>query len=250
MCLVIRLAAQTEVPADRGSLSGSGKFQARDAPVAPVPDPAARLAELGVKLDADTLKIGLVEIDRKTRAVSFSAKVHAVNGLIEYLLVHANGKVHETLLVTDALPQDIHIACLLAGWERKEGKSPPSILVEVRWESNGPPRCERAENLVSIATGHPQAIPGACIEPGPWIYSGSTVDAAGFAATREGSIISLINDPAALVGNPRPGREDDTLHVPNSKLLPKTGFPVKIVLRPYPSPAPAEKPQSLLPPNP
>ena len=77
------------------------------------------------------------------------------------------------------------------------------------------------------------------MEPGAWTYHGSTIDAAGFAATREGSIIALINDPAALVTNPRPGRDDDTLHVPNTAKLPVPGVPVKIILRPE---DPAAKP--------
>ena len=34
---------------------------------------------------------------------------------------------------------------------------------------------------------------------GPWTYTGSVTDALGFAATREGSMISLIPDTAALI---------------------------------------------------
>lgn len=237
--LLVRLSAQdggpAQVPADKGGLSSSGKFQPKGEPGTAAPDPMTRLAELGIKLDGEIVKIGLVQLDRKTRAVSFPAKVHAVEGVIEYVVVHANGKIHETLFVTDALPHDIHLACLLAGWGKASPGTPSPVIIEASWETNGPPRCERIENLVAFAKDHPQAPQSGHLAPGPWNYSGSTVDAAGFVATREGSIISVISDPAALAGNPRPEREDDTLHVPNTTLLPRIGFPVKITLRPAPS---------------
>jgi hypothetical protein len=172
-----------------------------------------------------------VELDRMARTVTIPAKVHVVEGLIEYLLVHATGKVHETLFSTEASPQDIHIACLLAGWAEPKGKTPASIRIEVSWDTNGPVRIESAETLVAFAKGHPRANTVGHLEAGPWTYAGSMVDSAGFAASREGSIISLINDPAALVTNPRPGREDDTLHVPNGKLLPAAGTAVRITIR-------------------
>ena len=235
-----RLAAQDaiprQVPPDMGAVTESGKFQAKEARATPVPDPMARLAELGIKLDGETVKIGLVELDRKTRSVSFPATVHMTEGVIEYAVVHANGKIHESLFVTDALPQDIHVACLLAGWKKAQEKVSSPILIEVSWKTNGPPRSERLENLVAFAKDNPQGKQSGHLASGPWNYTGSLVDSAGFAATREGSIVSVISDPAALAGNPRPDMEDDTLHVPNAGLLPKLGIPVKIILRPVSSP--------------
>lgn len=224
-----------QIPADKGALSNSGKFQPKDVSGTPAPDPRSRVAELGIKIDGEDVKIGLVQLDRKTRAVSFPAKVHALEGIIEYVVVHTNGKVHETLFVTDALPHDIHLACLLAGWGKSTIKTPSSVIIEATWETNGPPRCEPIENLVAFAKDHPQATQAGRLALGPWMYHGSIVDSAGFAATREGSIISVINDPAALAGNPRPGSDDDTLHVPNAALLPQPGIPVRITLRPAPA---------------
>lgn len=230
------------IHAGKGTLSDSGKFLPPLPPagvVSPVPDPATRLAELGVKLEGDQVRIGLVELDRKSRTVTIPAKVHAVQGVIEYLLVHSTGKVHETLFVTEALPRDIHVACLLAGWAAK-GANPtsPEIEVSATWETNGPARQEPVENLVAFAKGSPQGETCGHLASGPWSYSGSVIDAAGFAATREGSIISLIGDPAALVTNPRSDRKDDTIHVPNATQLPPAGVPVKIVFRALKTAAP------------
>jgi hypothetical protein len=95
------------------------------------------------------------------------------------------------------------------------------------------------EDLIAFAKDHPQGGQGANLAPGPWTYSGSKIDAAGFVASREGSIISLIHDDTALVNNPRPGHEDDTLHIPGRRVLPPLGTPVRLTLRPVPS-KPAE----------
>lgn len=229
--LISRMAAQDGIPPDKGSLSESGKFQPKDASPLVAPDPALRLAELGVEIRGEKLKIGQVELDRAKHTVSFPAKVQMSSGVIEYFLVHSKGKLHETLFVTDAQPQDIHVACLLAGLGGAKGVPVVPISVSATWETNGPPRHEAAENLVAIAKDHQQGNFGGRLEPGPWNYTGSITDAAGFAATREGSIVSLINDPAALVSNPRPGREDDTLHVPNVGNLPAAGVPVRIIFQ-------------------
>ncbi len=222
-----------------GTVSESGVFMPRSATGEPaaLPAPAERLAELGLSVDAKVLKIGRAELDRETMTVTIPAVVNMVEGVVEYLLVHRNGKVHEAVFATDAQPQDIHIACLLAGWDPQE--KPTAIGIEVIWETNGPPRRYPAEELIAIAEGHPQARSGRHIEPGPWHYTGSRIDAAGFVASREGSIIAMITDPTALVGNPRPGRHDDSLHVPNRERLPAVGHPVSIILRKQ---APAQTP--------
>ena len=112
-------AAEPVIPAGKGSVEGSGKFVPAPAP-APIPaskepDPAARLAELGAAVEGEKLRLGEVEIDRSARTLSFPAKVNAVEGAIEYALVTSKGKTHESLLVTDALPRDIHLGCLLLG---------------------------------------------------------------------------------------------------------------------------------------
>ena len=51
------------------------------------------------------------------------------------------------------------------------------------------------------------------------------------AAEAEGSFISLIRDPAALLNNPDATRDDDSLHVPNTSALPAAGTPVTVILQ-------------------
>lgn len=238
-----------KIPEGKGSVEESGKFVPAHPPLAPdkepEPDPAARLAELGAAVDGQKLRLGDVEIDRVARTLSFPAKINALDGAIEYALVTSKGKTHESLLVTEALPRDIHLGCLLLGGG-SAGKPPAEVKIEVSWQTNGPEKRLPLEDLIAFAKDHPQGGQGANLAPGPWTYSGSKIDAAGFVASREGSLISLIHDDTALVNNPRPGHEDDTLHIPARRALPLLGTPVRLTLRPIPSkpvkPASTENP--------
>lgn len=220
-----------EIDPAKGRVTEDGRFEPAGKPdesPQPTPDPAKRLAELGIDVTEKAFRIGSVELDRETMMVTIPATVNMIEGACEYFLVHRSGKVHESIFTTDAKAQDIHIACLLAGW--KPGEKAVEIEIHVTWETNGPPRRHRAEELAAFAQGHPKALNGGTLEQGPWQYIGSVTDAAGFAAAREGSFISLIIDPTSLIGNPRPGRKDDSLHVPNRDLLPAVGHPVRIVI--------------------
>jgi hypothetical protein len=227
------LAAEPVIPEGKGQVGPSGKFIPSEVADRQVrePDPLARLAELGAAVDGEKLRLGQVELDRRARSLSFPARINAVDGVIEYALVTATGKVHESLLVTDALPRDIHLACLLLGGGAP-GKPPAEVKVEISWETNGPPKLLPLEDLVVFAKDHPQGAQGGGLAPGPWTYTGSRIDAGGFVASREGSIISLIADEVALVNNPRPGHQDDSLHVPNRRALPAAGSPVRVTFRP------------------
>lgn len=232
---LVTAGGEPEVPAGKGRVDESGKFVPAEGPSSTVrePDPAERLAELGAAVEGDKLRLGEVEIDRSKRTLSFPAKVNAVEGVIEYALVTGKGKTHEALLVTDALPRDIHLGCLLLAGPAA-GKTPGQVRIEVTWQTNGPEKRLPLEDLIVFAKDHPQGAQGGGLAPGPWTYSGSKIDAAGFVASREGSLIALIHDDTALVNNPRPGREDDTLHVPGRRLLPPAGTPVRLILHPLP----------------
>src|SRR6185312_704288 len=60
-------------------------------------------------------QIGLVRLDKHQKSVQFPAVLNQDHGLIEYLLVTARGKTHESLLKTEAEPYHIHVAMLLLG---------------------------------------------------------------------------------------------------------------------------------------
>ena len=179
-------------------------------------------------------EIGRVRLDQQRRAVTLPAFVNLRDGALEYLLVTSNGKTHESLLRTDAEPYHIHVAMLLLG-ARTAGTNALSeapadsipgerILVEVAWEKKSKQFRARAETFV---LDRKRRIP---MSKGDWVYNGSRLREDGFAAQFDGSIISLITDPDALVNNPRPGREDDDNWLAKPGKLPAFNEPVEVII--------------------
>lgn len=69
------------------------------------------------QIDQDTLRIGLVTLDSRTREITFPGWVNMNQGLIEFPIVHRNGRVHEAIFATDALPVHIETALRLLRYE-------------------------------------------------------------------------------------------------------------------------------------
>jgi hypothetical protein len=235
------MAEPSAIPPDRGTVEASGKFVPAQPPgagtaLASAEDLGEQAKKLVEKTGENSFRIGKIQCNRETRAISFPAKVNARDGLIEYALVTTKGKVHEALLATEVSPLHLQTAALLLGWAPRPeaGAKPVPVSIVVEWATNGPAKQVPLEDLVALAHETPAGKTGATLARGPWIYQGSVIDAGGFAAERDGSIIALISDPASLAANPRPSREDDTLHVANTTALPPATAPVTITIRPQP----------------
>jgi hypothetical protein len=180
-------------------------------------------------------EVGQVRIDRARQTVSFPATVNLREGHIEYVVVSATGKTHESLLRTTAEPLHVQLALLLLG-AREAGtnalpENPVQALpgtpleVELHWPANGKVARFPAEDFV-----HDRRTNGPA-RRGVWIYTGSRLREDGFAAQRDGSIVSLITDPDALINNPRPGREDDDNWLVRTNHLPALNATVEVTLR-------------------
>ena len=184
------------------------------------------------QLSPGVFQIGKVRLDKASRSVTFPAVVNMTEAIVEYVVVTGQGKIHESLLRTEAVPKDIHVAMLLLD-AKGSGTNivPPDPLkpipgdrvsIEVSWKEKGKTKRVPAENLIFNTDTKTN------LSPGPWIYNGSLVDNGTFMADPEGSIISLITDPFALVNNPRPGRDNDDLCEVNSKAVPPLDTAVEV----------------------
>jgi len=184
------------------------------------------------QLSPGVFEIGKVRLDKAARSVTFPAVVNMTEAIVEYLVVTRDGKVHESLLRTDAVPKDIHVAMLLldakgAGTNRIPAdplKPIPGdpVSIEVSWKEKGKTKRVAAEKLIFNTDTKTN------LSPGPWIYNGSLIENGTFMADPEGSIISLITDPFALVNNSRPGRDNDDLCEVDSKAVPPLDTPVEV----------------------
>lgn len=223
-----------------GLAAGNGPARGADAPPQTTP-PAGQTNPVVRTLEGGRLEVGLVRLDPKARTVTVPAFVNLSEGIVEYILVHSGGKTHESLLRTDAQPRDIHLAMLLLG-ARGAGTNAVSldpdlalhgdpITVEVRWTQGRRARVAAAEELV-----YDRRL-GSALRRGRWTYTGSRLREDGFGAQADGSIVSLITDPDALVNNPRRGREDDDNWLAKAARLPEFNSPVEVVITLLPPPA-------------
>lgn len=178
-------------------------------------------------LGPDELQIGTVRLNKRERTVSFPAKVAEKERALEYALVHETGKIHESLLSTSAAVQDVHVAVLLL---EANGESP---RIELRWRKHGGEARVALHELIGMKEGKLD---------GGWRYNGSDFLHGGFAAAAEGSLVALMNDPAALVNHPAAGAlmRDDVFFALRTKLPPEgVQVTVQLLFPPLaPSPGP------------
>lgn len=179
-------------------------------------------------------QIGLVTLDRQSKSLSFPAAVNMNTGLVEYLVVTTGGKIHESVFKTEAEPFHIHAAMLLLGakldtnidtavfFDPKREIPGPKLKIEVAIPAQGGrtlPIHEFLQNAQSKTTVTAGQIPH-------WIYNGSRMSDGVFLAQREGSVISLIADPSAVINNPRQDRQNDELWMTNEGKVPPVDTPV------------------------
>lgn len=210
-------------------------------PPAGDPPPGESAKPMVVDLGAGRFSIGALTFDSHTREITIPAAVNMREGAVEYLLVSRGGKVHESVFVTDVDPRDIHVAALLLGMKPQpdlgsgsstavvRGKG--AVVISVEWDRNGPPErifLNETVNLSDPSTG----VASGTLPAGAWLYNGSRIESDGvFAATRHGSIISIIRDDDSLMNNPGASRDNDEIHTPNAAKLPNKDHPVRILVQ-------------------
>ncbi len=186
-------------------------------------------------LDNNVFNIGAVVFNKKERTLTVTATTRLRDQLVEYALVHESGKVHESLFTTISAPAQINLAFLLLGLGKQDfpvlpGHPVPivptnSVGISVTWETNGIITTRSLGELITL--GDHKESP-ATISSQAWQYNGSFFDGSGFAAQRDGSIVSLIRDASALINNIGSDLDNDQVHHPKTKLLPPENWPVVV----------------------
>ncbi len=208
-------------------------------------------------MGAGVFELGAVTLDKRQRSVSFPAVINMNQGPMEYFLVTTYGKVHESILRTEAMPSHLHIAMLLLdvrdaaamtnpeGSQRaaengqtipkrrpatittpdKENLPGDKLAIEVSWRIDGKETTRRAEELVRNAETK------AAMTHGNWVYNGSEVIGGTFQSQVTGSLVSLITDRQSLINSIAPGHENDDIWTVNTNGLPPVNTPVRVTLR-------------------
>jgi len=195
-------------------------------------------------------EIGKIHLDQKARTVRFPGLLNMKDGNLEYLLVTDQGNVHESLLVSDVQPNDLHFAMLLLGakgsGEKASGEMPPG-QIDAKYLKTAPPlKGDRVNITVEWKAG--DAVKSTPVEDwivnttrkkpmerGPWIYNGSMFNEGRFLAQLEGAFAALVTYPAALINNPRRGNDDDSIWIVNEKAVPAVKTPVDITIQLLPA---------------
>lgn len=199
------------------------------------------------QIDAVRFQLGSIEINSEKRTITFPAKVEQNEVLLEYLLVTPQGKVHESLFSTSINPLELNIAMKLLGYQESKELIPildknyestgvyfkaedalatqlSRLSISVQWETGGKQVRYHPNQLIHIEST------GASMPDAPWIYSGSELNKGKLQAAISGDIIAIFTDRTALINYSGEGREDDTIWLPNKKLIPPLGTPVIVTL--------------------
>jgi len=201
------------------------------------------------ELGSGVFEIGLMRLDKNAGTLTLPGKLNMDDGALEYLICTPKGPTHESLLVTEVQPGDVHFGMLLLGAKGAgiltpaPADAPPaqidaeylrrapklkgdSLIIAVKWkDAAGKELSVRVETwIVAQNTGKPASR-------GPWIYTGSMFADDKFLAQAEGLIAALVINPSALINNPRRGNDNDQIWMVNAKAVPPRDTPIEIVIK-------------------
>jgi len=214
----------------------TGLAPAQEKPAAEPPKPAVE------QISPHEYKLGDLRFNSEKREIRLPALVNTREDALEYILVHSNGKTHESLFKTPIPPTNLQVVLKLLRFKSGKGKLfdglyPPGqlptpepegdpIAVFVSWDGTKEvPVTELVEDFALKKPMKPDE---------PWIYNGSEIVNGQFQAEVEGSIIALYLDSLAIMNTVNERRGNDENWFPITKLLPPYESPATIILRPAP----------------
>lgn len=172
------------------------------------------------------IKIGNVIVNHKERTVSFNAQVNMKEGILEYVCCMPNGKLHESLLVSEADPLHISLGMTLLKFHRFE-KFFPVRDENFEWLPFTEPKpADYADAYVQIVMTYTQdgkeqksdfsdfvvnSQTRKGIDPKDWLYTNSFFYEGAYQASLSGEIISIFasrTSPINYIGDFHDGVND------------------------------------------
>lgn len=220
LILALPLQAQDRTPVEPASL--------------PSPEQTVAPAKPAIEqIDEMHFRVGLLTFDRKTREIRLPAAVNMTEGLLEFAVVHRKGKVHESLLVTEVLPEHLAVALKLLRFPASPLKEEPFVPnkesrfeLKVEWQDG-----ERTRR-VPLREWIQHEPTGGTLPLGPWVYTGGEDDRGALAAGAEP--IAIFGGNPALLHYAGKDFQNDEVWLPFPKRVPATGTPVTLILSPSP----------------
>jgi len=211
------------------------------------------------KLDETRYQIGKVIFDQKTREIRFPTKLNMTQGLLEYLIVHQNGKLHEALLSTEVSPTDLNLAFTLLRYPPSrelyplpdEGgaasdiypqvpadvKARSRVTIDVEWTT-----VDGKVRRVPVNEWIQHGVKSTSMPVGPWVYGGSEFFEGKFIPETSGDIVAIFLAMSALINYPGADNNNDDVWTPFPKRVPAEGTDVTVIIGPYQKEKPLPKP--------
>ncbi len=201
------------------------------------------------KIDENHYRIGDVTLDKKTREIRFPAVVNMREGLLECLVVHQNGKIHESLFRTETSPTNINVALALLRYkpskelyriykepgvlsenfhkETDETKLASRIGIDVEVEKDGETKRYPVSDWIRHDTTA-KAMP-----PTHWVYGGSEFYDGIFAPESTGDIAVIFLSNSSLINYPGDDNLNDEVWSSFTERIPELDAKVTLVIAPY-----------------
>ena len=200
--------------------------------------PALKMVAPGV------LELDNIVLDTHKKEVRFKAEVNQITQLIEYAIVHKDGKTHESLLRTDISPFRLQTLLLLAnankymeklpefdaeGHEQPPSTPPPKHRIQIYVKDLRPDF--KNSKPIPMANWIQNAETEQLMQGEPWMYTGSRIYEGDYVAELEGDIVAVYLTPNAMFNSWIPGNNNDELWIPTPKIVPPVDSPVEVILK-------------------
>lgn len=201
------------------------------------------------RLPDGRMQIGDITFDPKTRQIRIPCTVNMTEGLLEFAVVHENGKIHESLLITKCKPIDINVAFKLLRYvaseelyaiERERGvlsdkypevpeavRKAARVDLKVEWEKDGKTQTVAlADWIMNEQTTKPMSQE-------PWVYGGSMMYEGAFVAEQTGDIAAIFVSRGSLLLFAGKDNFNDDAWIPHTKRMPAEGTVVHFLIQPH-----------------
>ena len=200
------------------------------------------------KIDENLYRVGDVTLDKSTREIRFPALVNMKEGLLEFLIVHEHGAVHEALFRTHVSPTHINVALTLLHYKPskefyripkddgissdefyevpEETKRAARLNIYVEFEKDGETKRLPANDWVRHETTA-KAMP-----QDPWVYGGSGFYKGNFIPEGSGQIAAIYITDTALINYPGKDNINDEVWTVMTERVPDLETKVTLVLAP------------------
>lgn len=249
LLLICQSLAWADPAVAAGDSPDTKNAQEKPAPASAESAPVAPEKPQIVKLADGRMKYGDIEFDPKTRQVRIPCSVNMNDGLLEFAVVHENGKIHESLLITKCSPTDINVVLKLLRFmaseelyaiEKEPGvlsskfpevpeatKKAARVELKLEWQQDGKTqKAPLADWIMQAATTKPMSHE-------PWVYGGSMVYDGSFLAEMTGDIASIFVSRGSLFLYPGKDNFNDEAWLANTKRIPAQGTKVHFIIQPH-----------------